>query len=338
VVAFLYGPSRGSVFTVREVIRAGKPAAVVLAGGGAELPVFPGGRWLPCRLGSVEAFRWEQDTKAPERSRRSWLARVFQVPDGEPTHALLEHIASLSPGERLWFERGVLVGDTVVVAHEALSDTPAFLHTRRLMRRFGCTVHEAVDLAELFLALDASPAVVAHYEGEGRRVGVAKIIEDLVHLVAGVALVEQVPDTDALQDVQSLGDAVDSLHDDGHIARSAVQSDGEDGGGAMLDVQWHALGTVHTETYDLLQCVMHSTTPTRTHPIFRPAQPAVHGTRGKHGRVGASAGSSAPSTAAQISRHSARSANGSTPSSCQQSRPGWPGCTTTCARSALSRP
>src|ERR1700675_4341309 len=54
VVAFLWGPSRGSVFTVREAVCAGKPAAVVLAGGGAELPVFPGGRWVPCRLSSVE--------------------------------------------------------------------------------------------------------------------------------------------------------------------------------------------------------------------------------------------------------------------------------------------
>jgi hypothetical protein len=101
------------------------------------------------------------DAKAAEPSRRSWLSRVFQVPEGEPTHALLEHIASLSQGERLWFERGALAGDTVVVAHEALSDTPAFLHARRLVRRFGCTVREAVDLTELFLALDASPAVVA---------------------------------------------------------------------------------------------------------------------------------------------------------------------------------
>src|SRR5215831_17702585 len=50
VVAFLWGPSRGSVFTVREAIRAGKPAAVVLAGGGAALPAFFGGRWVPCRL------------------------------------------------------------------------------------------------------------------------------------------------------------------------------------------------------------------------------------------------------------------------------------------------
>jgi hypothetical protein len=45
VVAFLWGPSRGSVFTAREAIRAGKPAAVVLAGGGAVLPAFGGGRW-----------------------------------------------------------------------------------------------------------------------------------------------------------------------------------------------------------------------------------------------------------------------------------------------------
>src|SRR5207247_4282956 len=34
VVAFLWGPSRGSVFTVGEAARAGKPAAAVLAGSG----------------------------------------------------------------------------------------------------------------------------------------------------------------------------------------------------------------------------------------------------------------------------------------------------------------
>jgi hypothetical protein len=133
------------------------------------------------------------------------------------------------------------------VAHEALSDTPAFLHTRRLMRRFGCTVHEAVDLAELFLALDASPAVVAHYEDEARRVGVATITQNLVHLVASVALAEQAPDADALQDVQPLGDAVESVAENGQTARLVVQSDGEAGGGAVPDVQWHALGTVHPE-------------------------------------------------------------------------------------------
>src|SRR5215469_16795511 len=134
VVAFLWGPSRGSVFTVREAIRAGKPAAVVLAGGGAALPAFAGGRWVLCRLGSIEAFRWQPAPVEPVRP--SWLGRVFRVPEGEPTQAQLAHIASLSAGERLWFERGVLAGDTVLVAHEALSDTPAFLATRRLMRRF----------------------------------------------------------------------------------------------------------------------------------------------------------------------------------------------------------
>jgi hypothetical protein len=38
------GPSRGSVFTVREAARTGKSAAVVLAGGGATLPSFPDGQ------------------------------------------------------------------------------------------------------------------------------------------------------------------------------------------------------------------------------------------------------------------------------------------------------
>src|SRR5688572_27840881 len=58
VVAFLSGASRGSVFTVREAIRSGRPAAVVLAGGGAVLPSFAGGQWAPCAFGSVAAFRW----------------------------------------------------------------------------------------------------------------------------------------------------------------------------------------------------------------------------------------------------------------------------------------
>jgi hypothetical protein len=242
VVAFLWGPSRGSVFTVREAVRSSKPAAVVLAGGGAVLPVFSGGRWAPCRLGGVEAFRWVASPERPEATRRSWLARVFEVPEGEPTEAQLGHIASLSQGERVWFERGVLVGGTVVVPHEALSDTPAFLDPRRLMRRFRCTVREAAGLAELFLALEAGPAVVAHYEAESARVGAATIIEDLVYLVATVALAEQVSDSDALADVQPLGSAVESIDDTGCIARQAVQPDGE---GAFPSVQWHALGTVH---------------------------------------------------------------------------------------------
>src|SRR5262249_17353091 len=229
VVAFLHGPSRGSVFTVREAIHSGKPAAVVLANGDTVLPAFAGGRWVPCQLRAGDAFRWEPDPKTARSVRPSWLSRVFEVPEGEPTHALLEHSSSLSQGDRLWFERGVLAGDTVVVPHEALSDTPAFLDTRRLMRRFRCTVREAAGLAELFLALEVSPSVVAQYEEEARRVGVARIVEDLVHLVAGAALAEQGDDADALEHVQLLGDDVESIDGDGHLAHAVVPADGDAG-------------------------------------------------------------------------------------------------------------
>jgi hypothetical protein len=242
VVAFLWGPSRGSVFTVREAIRAGKPAAVVLAGGGAELPAFSGGAWVPCSIGPVAGFRWvARPDEAEHRSRKTWLARVFEVPEGEPTDALLAHISSLSPGERLWFERGVVAGDTVLVAHEALSDTPAFLVPARLRRRFHCTAREAAGLAELFLALDAGPAVVAHHEAEVRRRGADAVIGDLVHLVARLALVEQVPDVDALEDAECLGDSAELVSADGQVAQPAGQSE------RVAQVAWHALGTVHPE-------------------------------------------------------------------------------------------
>jgi hypothetical protein len=197
---------------------------------------------VSCRLGSLEAFRWQP---APcEPTRPSWLARVFQMPEGEPTHAQLTHIASLSAGERLWFERGVLAGNTVLVAHEALSDTPAFLATRRLMRRFRCGAREAAGLAELFLALEARLDVVVHYEGEAQRLGVAVVIEDLVALVARLALAEQVPEDDALEHAEALGDGAEWVDDAGCLAPSAVRGDG---GAALPAVQWHALGTVQPE-------------------------------------------------------------------------------------------
>ncbi|MBI2524447.1 MAG: hypothetical protein HYV93_00530 [Candidatus Rokubacteria bacterium] len=247
VVAFLWGPSRGSVFTLREAIRSGKPAAVVLAGGGAALPAFSGGAWAPCSIGPVAAFRWvpapeSREPDAAQPARRPWLARVFQVPEGEPTHALLEHISSLSQGDRLWFERGVLAGDTVVVAHEALSDTPAFLATRRLMARFRCTAREGAGLAELFLALDAGPAVVAHYEAEARQRSAAVIIEDLAQLVARLALAEAVPDEDALDHADCLADRAVLVSTDGQVAQRAGQSEG-----ASAQLAWHALGTVQSE-------------------------------------------------------------------------------------------
>jgi hypothetical protein len=230
------------VFTVREAIRAGKPAAVVLAGGGAELPSFSGGAWVPCSIGPVAGFRWvARPDEAEPPARTTWLARVFEVPEGEPTHALLSHISSLTAGERLWFERGIVAGDTVLVAHEALSDMPAFVATARLMRRFRCTAREAAGLAELFLALDAGPAVVAHHEAEVRRRGADAVIGDLVHLVARLALVEQVADTDALEDAECLADGAELVSADGQVAQPAGQSE------RVAQVAWHALGTVHPE-------------------------------------------------------------------------------------------
>ncbi len=253
VVAFLWGPSRGSVFTVREAIRSGKPAAVVLAGGGAALPSFAGGRWAPCSFGRVAAFRWVPAVDAPETDgaepKRTALHRIFVVPDGEPVNALMAHISSLSLGERLWFEQGVLAGDTVMAPHEALSDTPAHLALPRLRRRFRCTAREAAGLAELFLALEAGPDVVAHYEAEAQHRPVAAIVEDLVHLVARLALAEQVEDADALEDAEPLGDAAERVTAEGRVTDTPAEPDAA---GAFL--AWHPLGSVFPETIACALC------------------------------------------------------------------------------------
>jgi hypothetical protein len=253
VVAFLWGPSRGSVFTVRQAVRSGKPAAVVLAGGGAELPAFAGGRWQACTLGGVAAFRWVREPRAPEvestEPKRTALHRIFVVPDGEPVDALLTHISGLTQGERLWFEQGVLAGDAVLVPHEALSDTPAWLGVPRLRRRFGCSAREAAGLAELFIGLDAGPDVVAWYEGEARRRGVAGVIEDLVHLVAQLAIAEAVPDSDAFDEAERLGDYAEAVDGDGGVGQVPEQSSAES---AWL--AWHALGSVQPQLVECPAC------------------------------------------------------------------------------------
>ena len=68
--------------------------------------------------------------------RSAGLARIFAVPDGEPIDARLAHIRQLTPGERLWFEQGVQVGDRILVPYERLDDgKPTALAVDRLMRR-----------------------------------------------------------------------------------------------------------------------------------------------------------------------------------------------------------
>ena len=46
IVAFLHGPSRGTLFTVRRAVRRGIPVYVFLCGGGASLPADLAGRCL----------------------------------------------------------------------------------------------------------------------------------------------------------------------------------------------------------------------------------------------------------------------------------------------------
>ena len=193
VVAFLWGPSRGSVFTVREAIRAGKPAAVVLAGGGAVLPAFAGAGGCRARFGRRRGVPVGHGRRAPRASAELSARRCVASSScrtGEPTHALLAHIAVAqrgraavvrarrrSPATRCWSP------------HEALSDTPAFLTVPRLMRRFRCTAREAGGPRRAVPGARRGPGRGRPLRGRGAAAWASRaIIEDLVHLVARLAL------------------------------------------------------------------------------------------------------------------------------------------------------
>jgi len=249
VVAVLWGPSRGSVYTVREAIGAGKRAAVVLAGGGAALPACPGGRWVAGPIGSMAAFRWEP-TAAPAPPPPSGLARIFAVPDGEPVAALLAHISGLTPGERLWFEQGIRAGDRVLVPYERLDDgTPAGLAVDRLMRRLRCPAKDAVDLAECLRALDADRGVIDHYVAEARRQGVGPVVAELCHWIARLEAAEPVPDVDALDHADRLGDGLDRLTSDGRLGLSDAEPEDE-----PSTTAWRVLGSLAPERLRCAAC------------------------------------------------------------------------------------
>jgi hypothetical protein len=254
VVAVLHGPSRGTHYTLQIAARRGKRVAVVDAGGGAVLPAWPGGAWVPCDLGGVAALRWAPRAAPPPPSppapRPTGLARIFRVPDGEPVEALLAHIASLTPGERLWFEAAIVAGDQVLVPVERLDDgKPAALAVDRLMRQLRCSAKAAFDVGECLLALDADTGVIAHTIAEARRRGVGAVIDELVHWLTRLEAPEAVPDTDALDHAEPLGDAVDDVSEAGDVPRPAPEAAGE-----PATVAWRVLGSLAPEWVRCPRC------------------------------------------------------------------------------------
>jgi hypothetical protein len=160
-----------------------------------------------------------QGRKRPvSEGRPSGLARIFAVPDGEPVDARLAHIRQLTPGERLWFEQGVRVGDRVLVPYERLDDgKPSALAVDRLMRRCRCSAKEAFDLGEALLALDGDPTVIAHYVAEARRRGVSPVLTELLAWAARLGALGPMPDEDALDHADPLGDDVEHVTEAGEL-------------------------------------------------------------------------------------------------------------------------
>lgn len=196
VVAFLHGATPGTWLTIRYAVGRGLPVVVVTSSGRAPR-ALPGGRWVAVADGPLTgAFRWGPDRSAAGSTLRP-LHETVAVPStiGMPVHDTLNHISALPQGDRLWFERCEVVGDKIVAPHPNESDgRPAFLSVPALRKRFGCDVASAVELGELFLALDADETVVVSYAVEAHRWGIDAIMKELFRLVVRLVEVEQADD------------------------------------------------------------------------------------------------------------------------------------------------
>jgi hypothetical protein len=103
----------------------------------------------------------------------------------------MAHIAALSQGDRLWFERCEVVGGKVLAPHENDTDgKPAALSIPVLRRRFGCDALAAFEFGELLLALEADRQMIAAYAERVERDGIEVVCRELRDLVVELDLVE----------------------------------------------------------------------------------------------------------------------------------------------------
>lgn len=214
VVAFLAGATLGTWLAIHYAVRVGKPVVVVTTSGKAPHRL-PGGRWMAVDSGPLAgAFRWVPDPPDPESALRL-LQDIVTVTSltSMPVEDTMAHVSCLSQGDRLWFERCEVVGDKIVAPHLNESDgRPSFLSVPALRKRFGCDAATAVELGELFFALDADETVVGSYVGEAARWGLDAIRKELFRLVVGLAEVEE--SDDPVEDAEPYRDDPDDADDE----------------------------------------------------------------------------------------------------------------------------
>jgi hypothetical protein len=91
--------------------------------------------------------------------------------------------------------------------------------------------------------------VVAHVVAEARRRGVAPVIDELVALIATLEATEPVPNTDTLDHAGALGDGVEVITADGHLAVMAHDEAAADAPTLGTDA-WHAIGIARSARRD----------------------------------------------------------------------------------------
>jgi hypothetical protein len=159
----------------------------------------------------------------------------------------------------LWFEQGVRVGDHVLVPYERLDDgKPSVLRVDRLMRRCRCSAKAAFDLGEVLLALDADARVIAHYVAEARRRGVGPVLAELLAWAGRLGAIASVPDTDALEHAEPLGDDAERVSDTGDLPREPTGATDADAASTPepATLGWRVLGTIDPSRVRCPRCGM----------------------------------------------------------------------------------
>jgi hypothetical protein len=91
--------------------------------------------------------------------------------------------------------------------------------------------------------------VIAHYVAETRRRGVEPVVAELVALIADLEAVGSMPDADALDHAEALGEDAEAITTDGRLVAHTDEESADEGDGApeLPTDGWHVIGTLAPE-------------------------------------------------------------------------------------------
>jgi hypothetical protein len=149
-----------------------------------------------------------QDASLFVHDNRSWMELCEEngwpvaeevIDYGESFDGMAAHVSEMSGLQRILFEDCEAIGGKVVAPHMNLKPYPHWLCPEYVARKIGCELHEATDLLDCWVILDAGREMVETFISWVKVKGVEKALPYFEKLAFAVAEVENIDPEDVTE-------------------------------------------------------------------------------------------------------------------------------------------